>query len=61
MKTILRSLLMAGALLVAAPATASAQSGGLPAVSSTDRIMGRANAPVTVIEYASFVCSHCAA
>ena len=43
------------------PAAASAQaSGGLPAVSATDRVMGRANAPVTVIEYASFVCSHCA-
>lgn len=43
------------------PAAASAQaSGGLPAVSATDRVLGRANAPVTVIEYASFVCSHCA-
>lgn len=47
--------------LVAAPLSASAQSAsGLPAVSATDRVLGRADAPVTVIEYASFVCSHCA-
>ncbi len=32
-----------------------------PAVSAADRVLGRADAPVTVIEYASFVCSHCAA
>lgn len=31
-----------------------------PAVSAADRVMGRADAPVTVIEYASFVCPHCA-
>lgn len=47
--------------LVAAPLSASAQTAsGLPAVSASDRVLGRANAPVTVIEYASFVCSHCA-
>lgn len=31
-----------------------------PPVSASDRVLGRADAPVTVIEYASFVCSHCA-
>ncbi|WP_428152115.1 DsbA family protein [Brevundimonas sp.] len=47
--------------LVAAPLSASAQTAsGLPAVSATDRVLGRADAPVTVIEYASFVCTHCA-
>lgn len=47
--------------LVAAPLSASAQAtSGLPAVSASDRVLGRADAPVTVIEYASFVCSHCA-
>jgi protein-disulfide isomerase len=47
--------------LVAAPLSASAQTAtGLPAVSATDRVLGRADAPVTVIEYASFVCNHCA-
>ena len=47
--------------LVAAPLSASAQTAsGLPAVSAADRVLGRADAPVTVIEYASFVCNHCA-
>ena len=56
----IRSLLLMLAL-VAAPLSASAQTApGLPAVSATDRVLGRADAPVTVIEYASFVCNHCA-
>ena len=56
----IRSLFLMLAL-VAAPLSASAQTAaGLPAVSATDRVLGRADAPVTVIEYASFVCSHCA-
>ena len=46
--------------LVAAPIAASAQTPAPPAVTSADRVLGRADAPVTVIEYASFVCSHCA-
>lgn len=41
---------------VAAPALAQA-----PAVTAQDRVLGRADAPVTVIEYASFACNHCAA
>ena len=56
----IRSLLLMLAL-VAAPLSASAQTAsGLPAVSATDRVLGRADAPVTVIEYASFVCNQCA-
>jgi protein-disulfide isomerase len=55
----MRALLL-GLVLMAAPLTASAQSAAPPAVTSADRILGRADAPVTVIEYASFVCSHCA-
>lgn len=56
----IRSLLLMLAL-VAAPLSASAQTAsGLPAVSAADRVLGRADAPVTVIEYASFVCNHCA-
>jgi protein-disulfide isomerase len=31
-----------------------------PPVTTQDHILGRADAPVTVIEYASFTCSHCA-
>lgn len=47
--------------LVAAPLSASAQAAAAPpVVTSADRVLGRADAPVTVIEYASFVCSHCA-
>ena len=30
-------------------------------MTAADRVLGRADAPVTVIEYASFTCSHCAA
>ena len=60
----LRRLLLILALVVAplaVPAAAAAQTAsGLPAVSASDRVLGRADAPVTVIEYASFVCSHCA-
>ncbi|WP_051651085.1 thioredoxin domain-containing protein [Brevundimonas bacteroides] len=53
----LRALLLAVAL-VAAPAVASAQA-ALPPLTAADRVLGRADAPVTVIEYASFTCSHC--
>lgn len=31
-----------------------------PPVTGQDNVLGRADAPVTVIEYASFTCSHCA-
>ena len=55
----IRSLMLALAVL-SAPMAASAQTAGPPAVTSSDRVLGRADAPVTVIEYASFVCSHCA-
>ena len=55
----IRSLVLMLAL-VAAPMAASAQTPAPPAVTSADRVLGRADAPVTVIEYASFVCSHCA-
>lgn len=33
---------------------------GLAPVTAQDRVQGRADAPVTVVEYASFACSHCA-
>lgn len=48
-------LALAPAFLMA-PA-ASAQT--LPPVTAADRVLGHADAPVTVVEYASFVCSHC--
>jgi protein-disulfide isomerase len=53
----LRAPLLALALVVA-PAAVQAQAAP-PAVTTTDRVLGRADAPVTVIEYASFTCSYC--
>lgn len=53
-----RGLLLALAL-TGAPLAASAQAAAPPPVTAADRVLGRADAPVTVIEYASFTCSHC--
>jgi protein-disulfide isomerase len=39
-----------------APSAAAA----MPPVTAADRVLGRADAPVTIVEYASFTCSHCA-
>lgn len=39
-----------------APAAVAA----MPPVTASDRVLGRANAPVTIVEYASFTCPHCA-
>ena len=65
--TIRRSLLIL-ALAAAAPAVAASASGAelaaarqtLAPVTTADRSIGRADAPVTVVEYASFACNHCA-
>lgn len=48
-------LLGAGAALIAGKAHASA------AITADDVVLGDANAPVTLIEYASTTCPHCAA
>lgn len=55
----LRALILMIALASSAPATAQVTAPP-PAVSADDRVLGRSDAPVTLIEYASFVCSHCA-
>ncbi|MBB4798634.1 protein-disulfide isomerase [Brevundimonas bullata] len=64
MKTLWRALPLTAALMTAAPALAAepapAAAAPVPAVTAADRVLGRADAPVTVIEYASFTCSHCA-
>ena len=44
----------------AQPAGAAAGAAAPPAVSGQDRILGNPNAPITIIEYASLTCPHCA-
>ncbi|MBB5745667.1 thioredoxin domain-containing protein [Brevundimonas variabilis] len=64
---IVRQIGVVFALMSMLGTTASAQSpieaprAALSVVTEADRVLGRADAPVTVIEYASFVCPHCAA
>ena len=54
---VIRRVLLGLALCLALPLAAAAQ----PApVTSDDRVMGRADAPVTLIAYVSTTCSHCA-
>lgn len=63
-----RRLLLTLTLALLAPAAAVSASGSesaqarqtLAPVTAADRSIGRADAPVTVIEYASFACHHCA-
>lgn len=53
--------LLFGLLLVLPVALAStARAEGPPPVARGERTLGRADAPVTVIEYGSLVCPHCA-
>jgi len=62
-----RSLLIL-ALALLAPAVVASASGtdraaarqALAPVTAADRSIGRTDAPVTVVEYASFACNHCA-
>ncbi|MNT17630.1 Disulfide bond formation protein D precursor [compost metagenome] len=65
----LTTAVMTAALLAVAPAafasdtpsaSAASTAAAVPAVTAADRVLGRADAPVTVIEYASFTCTHCA-
>lgn len=51
-------LLMAGLLALPALAQAPGQSGADPRLQ--DMVLGKADAPVTIIEYASLTCPHCA-
>ncbi|MFT4912889.1 MAG: protein-disulfide isomerase [Brevundimonas sp.] len=56
--TVVRRLVLSMLMLAFTPVSALA--GSPPAVTAGDRFIGRADAPVTVVEYASFACSHCA-
>ena len=66
--TNLRRSLLILSLALLAPAVAASASGSdsalaqqtLAPVTAADRSIGRADAPVTVVEYASFACHHCA-
>lgn len=68
-RTLATAVVMTTAVLAVAPAVFAADvpatvtkptAAAVPAVTAIDRVLGRADAPVTVIEYASFTCSHCA-
>jgi protein-disulfide isomerase len=58
MRSVARRVVLA--LAAASLLTACSQKGQVAAVTSDDMVMGKADAPVTVIEYASVTCSHCA-
>ena len=45
-------------MIVALPGAAKAD--GVPPITDEDVVLGRADAPVTIIEYASLSCPHCA-
>jgi protein-disulfide isomerase len=60
----MRQIWLVGAALAAAacvlgPLCVSAQESG-PAVTAADRVLGKPDAPVTIIEYGSLTCPHCA-
>lgn len=62
MSLIRRTLMAAFAATLALSAVAATPARAqVAAVTAQDRVLGRADAPVTVIEYASFSCNHCAA
>jgi protein-disulfide isomerase len=52
-------LVFAAFCLIATPFGASAQT-GVPTATPEDRVLGKADAPITIIEYASLGCPHCA-
>ena len=58
MRSIARRTILAAAAAVATLALAACGGGG-GAVTADDMSLGKADAPVTVIEYASLSCSHC--
>jgi protein-disulfide isomerase len=58
LRRLVLSLMLAAPLLAGlAPA---AHAGNLPRIGSADRVIGNPDAPVTVVEYGSLACPHCA-
>ena len=60
LNTVTRRFVLSLAATGAAIALAACQSGGAAEVAEGEMSLGRADAPVTVIEYASVTCVHCA-
>ena len=56
------ALTFAGALPAAAqaPVADPAKAATLLAITQQDRVLGKADAPITIVEYASMTCPHCA-
>ena len=61
MRQLLRRLTIVALFVLGLTAPAMAPQAFAQGVAADDMILGRANAPVTVIEYASLSCPHCAA
>lgn len=55
----LARVLLAAAVLIGTAAAVRQDAAPVPPVHANDRVLGQANAPVTVIEYASFTCHVC--
>src|SRR5213082_3021993 len=53
-------LSLSGALPAAAQGTPGADAAKQLAVQPGDRVLGKADAPITIVEYASLTCPHCA-
>ena len=60
LNTLTRRFVLSLAAAGAAVALAACQSGGAAEVAEVEMSLGRADAPVTMIEYASVTCVHCA-
>ncbi|MDQ2079804.1 DsbA family protein [Xanthobacteraceae bacterium Astr-EGSB] len=54
------AMVLCVAMLAGNPAPASAQAGSEKSAALADAVIGRVDAPVTVIEYSSLGCPHCA-
>ena len=58
--TVLVALALAGASPAVAQTPKSGDATNLLAPSAQDRVLGKADAPITIVEYASLSCPHCA-
>jgi protein-disulfide isomerase len=56
---VLAAFLLTASLGAASPAAAAAETAA-PAPTAQDRVLGKAEAPITIIEYGSLTCPHCA-